>query len=179
MDQMGRPCAARIFCARDHDIASLTPYGNGTLPLGNRSRTVANVNGLTVHILEAGYEVPGRPAVLLLHGFPELAYSWRKVQRGPKPVKVRRSLEKIRSLNSRKNSESSEESSSRSYDPLLDPRSSSDAPADVLRALRQGLKETVALAAKAATGRSPSSSSPPKTRSSLVLSPVSLGRAAT
>src|SRR5262249_21178235 len=33
---------------------------------------------LDVHILEAGYEVPGRPAVLL-HGFPELAYSWRKV----------------------------------------------------------------------------------------------------
>jgi pimeloyl-ACP methyl ester carboxylesterase len=29
--------------------------------------------------LEAGYETPGRPAVLLLHGFPELAYSWRKV----------------------------------------------------------------------------------------------------
>ena len=27
----------------------------------------------------AGYETPGRPAVLLLHGFPELAYSWRKV----------------------------------------------------------------------------------------------------
>jgi pimeloyl-ACP methyl ester carboxylesterase len=40
---------------------------------------VANVNGLTVHMLEAGYETPGRPAVLLLHGFPELAYSWRKV----------------------------------------------------------------------------------------------------
>ena len=34
---------------------------------------------MTVHILEAGYETPGRPAVLLLHGFPELAYSWRKV----------------------------------------------------------------------------------------------------
>ena len=30
-------------------------------------------------MLEAGYETPGRPAVLLLHGFPELAYSWRKV----------------------------------------------------------------------------------------------------
>ena len=27
----------------------------------------------------SGYETPGRPAVLLLHGFPELAYSWRKV----------------------------------------------------------------------------------------------------
>src|SRR5215468_2457919 len=61
------------------DIANLPPYGNGTLPPGIRSRSIANVNGLTVHILEAGYEVPGRPAVLLLHGFPELAYSWRKV----------------------------------------------------------------------------------------------------
>ena len=42
-----------------------------------RSRFVERVNGLTVHVLEAG--TPGRPCVLLLHGFPELAYSWRKV----------------------------------------------------------------------------------------------------
>ena len=61
------------------DSASLPPYGNGTLAPGIRSRSVANVNGLTVHMLEAGYETAGRPAVLLLHGFPELAYSWRKV----------------------------------------------------------------------------------------------------
>ena len=61
------------------DVSKLPPYGNGTLPPGIRARHIANVNGLTVHILEAGYEVPGRPAVLLLHGFPELAYSWRKV----------------------------------------------------------------------------------------------------
>ena len=61
------------------DIASLPPYGNGTLPPGVRSRAVANVNGMTVHMLEAGFEESGRPAVLLLHGFPELAYSWRKV----------------------------------------------------------------------------------------------------
>jgi pimeloyl-ACP methyl ester carboxylesterase len=61
------------------DAASLPPYGNGTVPPGIRSRSVANVNGFTVHILEAGFETPGRPAVLLLHGFPELAYSWRKV----------------------------------------------------------------------------------------------------
>jgi pimeloyl-ACP methyl ester carboxylesterase len=40
---------------------------------------IAGINGLAVHVLEAGYETPGRPAVLLLHGFPELAYSWRKV----------------------------------------------------------------------------------------------------
>jgi pimeloyl-ACP methyl ester carboxylesterase len=61
------------------DLSSLPPYGNGTVPSGIRSRAVANVNGMTVHILEAGFDRPGRPAVLLLHGFPELAYSWRKV----------------------------------------------------------------------------------------------------
>lgn len=46
---------------------------------GIRSRFVPGVNGLTVHLLEAGFDVPGRPLVLLLHGFPELAYSWRHV----------------------------------------------------------------------------------------------------
>jgi pimeloyl-ACP methyl ester carboxylesterase len=61
------------------DFSTLPPYGNGTLPAGIRSRHIANVNGLTMHILEAGYETPGLPVVLLLHGFPELAYSWRKV----------------------------------------------------------------------------------------------------
>src|SRR5262249_55599229 len=35
------------------DIANLPPCGNGTLPPGIRSRSIANVNGLTVHILEA------------------------------------------------------------------------------------------------------------------------------
>ena len=28
---------------------------------------------------KSGYETKGRPCVLLLHGFPELAFSWRKV----------------------------------------------------------------------------------------------------
>jgi len=54
-------------------------YGQSTLPASIRSRLIPGVNGLTMHILEAGYESAGRPAVLLLHGFPELAYSWRKV----------------------------------------------------------------------------------------------------
>jgi pimeloyl-ACP methyl ester carboxylesterase len=49
------------------------------LPRGIRSRLVPGINGLTMHVLEAGYETDGRPCVLLLHGFPELAYSWRKV----------------------------------------------------------------------------------------------------
>jgi pimeloyl-ACP methyl ester carboxylesterase len=47
------------------------------LPAGIRTRFVEGVNGLRMHVLEAGER--GRPAVLLLHGFPELAYSWRKV----------------------------------------------------------------------------------------------------
>jgi pimeloyl-ACP methyl ester carboxylesterase len=58
---------------------ALPPYGNGTLPAGIRSRAVNNNNGLMVHVLEAGNESTGRPCLLLLHGFPELAYSWRKV----------------------------------------------------------------------------------------------------
>ena len=61
------------------DFRNLPPYGNGTLPAGVRARLIPNINGLTVNILEAGFETPGRPLVLLLHGFPNLAYSWRKV----------------------------------------------------------------------------------------------------
>ena len=61
------------------DLSALPPYGNGTIPAAIRSRAIANVNGLTVHLLEAGFEKPDRPAILLMHGFPELAYSWRKV----------------------------------------------------------------------------------------------------
>src|SRR5262247_2965433 len=60
-------------------IDELPPYGHGTLPSGIRSRVVNNNNGLMVHVLEAGFESTGRPCLLLLHGFPELAYSWRKV----------------------------------------------------------------------------------------------------
>ncbi|HEY4253961.1 MAG TPA: alpha/beta hydrolase [Roseomonas sp.] len=47
------------------------------LPPGIRSRTRPGVNGLAMHLLEAG--APSRPCVLLLHGFPELAFSWRHV----------------------------------------------------------------------------------------------------
>src|SRR5450631_1181508 len=49
------------------------------LPSTIRSRYVDGINGLRMHVLEAGFETPGRPCVLLLHGFPELAFSWRKV----------------------------------------------------------------------------------------------------
>lgn len=75
--------AATAVCGRaavvHTDFSKLPPYGNGTLPGGIRSRSIGGVNGMTVHMLESGYETPNRPAVLLLHGCPELAYSWRKI----------------------------------------------------------------------------------------------------
>ena len=53
------------------------------LPVGIRSSMVSNINGLTMHVLEAGFEHAAKGNAkgrfLLLHGFPELAYSWRKV----------------------------------------------------------------------------------------------------
>jgi pimeloyl-ACP methyl ester carboxylesterase len=49
------------------------------LPSTIRSRSIEGINGLTMHVLEAGFESQDRPCVLLLHGFPELAFSWRKV----------------------------------------------------------------------------------------------------
>ena len=49
-------------------------------PEGIRSRIIKNINGLSMHILEAGYENNiNKPCIFLLHGFPELAYSWRKI----------------------------------------------------------------------------------------------------
>ncbi len=59
--------------------ADIGPLDASVLPDGVRSRFVDNINGLRVHVLEAGFEGGRRPGLLLLHGFPELAYSWRNV----------------------------------------------------------------------------------------------------
>jgi pimeloyl-ACP methyl ester carboxylesterase len=56
-----------------------TNFAGIPLPSAIRSRFVDDINGLRMHVLEAGFETRRRPCVLLLHGFPELAYSWRKV----------------------------------------------------------------------------------------------------
>src|ERR1700733_10873949 len=66
---------ARSQCGDRMDM-NLRPL---PLPSSIRSRTVEGINGLDVHVLEAGFESEGRPCVLLLHGVPELAFSWRKV----------------------------------------------------------------------------------------------------
>src|SRR2546423_4649386 len=60
-------------------MSEMTPLETGTLAHGIRARFARNINGLDMHVLEAGFAADGRPLVLLLHGFPELAYSWRKV----------------------------------------------------------------------------------------------------
>ena len=66
---------ARAMAQRDE----IGPYADGVLPPGVHSRFVANVNGLRMHVLEAGSKAAARAGVLLLHGFPELAYSWRRL----------------------------------------------------------------------------------------------------
>ena len=60
-------------------LNKMAPLDRTALPAGIRSGSVNDINGLTMHLLETGYEAKGRPCVLLLHGFPELAYSWRNV----------------------------------------------------------------------------------------------------
>ena len=52
-------------------MADLPPLDASVLPRGIRSRFVDGVNGLRMHVLEAGGG-EGRPLLLLLHGFPEL-----------------------------------------------------------------------------------------------------------
>ena len=72
---IGFSAAVSATAQGNRDVA----YGATTLPAGIRSRLINNVNGFTHHVLEAGFEGAARPCVLLIHGFPELAYSWRKV----------------------------------------------------------------------------------------------------
>jgi pimeloyl-ACP methyl ester carboxylesterase len=61
------------------DEATKTGYAAAIFPAGVRSRRIANGNGLSMHVLEAGFGDAKRPCVVLLHGFPELAYSWRMI----------------------------------------------------------------------------------------------------
>jgi pimeloyl-ACP methyl ester carboxylesterase len=85
MHGLGAVAASAALSARSGaqvPASAPNPYSADVLPPGIRSRFVDNSNGLRVHVLEAGYAAKARPAVLLLHGFPELAYSWRKVM-GP------------------------------------------------------------------------------------------------
>ena len=54
-------------------MTDLPPLDPAVLPAGIRSRFLDGINGLRMHVLEAGFETAGRACVLLLHGFSELA----------------------------------------------------------------------------------------------------------
>lgn len=58
-------------------MSNTAPLAYAKTPIvdGVHSRFIDTATGLRMHLLEAG--IPERPVVLLLHGFPELAYSWR------------------------------------------------------------------------------------------------------
>ena len=95
MEESSNPSAtsttsAAAAGAKPHPLLPLS------VPDGIRSRFVDGVNGLRMHVLEAGHPESNStasansastsengnnlaPTVILLHGFPELAYSWRKV----------------------------------------------------------------------------------------------------
>jgi pimeloyl-ACP methyl ester carboxylesterase len=83
MQGFGAIVASASMTAKARDAQTpaspAAPYGLEVLPPGIRSRFVNDINGIRMHVLEAGFEPADRPAVLMLHGFPELAYSWRKV----------------------------------------------------------------------------------------------------
>lgn len=49
------------------------------LPVGIRSRQVQGVNKLNIHCLETDNAHTNKPLLILLHGFPELSFSWRKI----------------------------------------------------------------------------------------------------
>ena len=48
------------------------PYPAEWLPAGVRSRLLANINGIALHVLEAGYETSGRPLLLLRGAISDL-----------------------------------------------------------------------------------------------------------
>ncbi|MEM6985527.1 MAG: alpha/beta hydrolase, partial [Pseudomonadota bacterium] len=59
-----------------HDAADLARLA---LDAGIASRQVQTATGLDMHVLEAGAST--NPLLMLLHGFQELALSWRRIMR--------------------------------------------------------------------------------------------------
>ena len=44
-----------------------------------KSRVIKNVNGLNIHVLENNVRVKTQKVILLLHGFPEISFSYRYI----------------------------------------------------------------------------------------------------
>ena len=57
-------------------------FPNNVLDPSIKSSVIENVNGLNIHFLESGRSQSNKKGlIVLLHGFPELSFSWRKVMR--------------------------------------------------------------------------------------------------
>lgn len=63
----------------EHPVDPITPLADEHLPAGVRARFVETRAGLRTHVLEAGFDRPDAPLLVLLHGFPELGFSWRNI----------------------------------------------------------------------------------------------------
>ncbi|KAL8924008.1 MAG: hypothetical protein Q9208_004292 [Pyrenodesmia sp. 3 TL-2023] len=62
------------------EMHSPTSFSHATgisLPSIHESQLTSSASELSYHVLDAGNK--GSPLLILLHGFPELAYSWRKI----------------------------------------------------------------------------------------------------
>ena len=64
----------------ERDLIGLSHRAGASVSTNDVAARVADVNGVTLHYLEAG--APGAPLVVLAHGFPESSWSWRH-QLGP------------------------------------------------------------------------------------------------
>jgi len=49
------------------------------LPKGIKSKVINDINGLDIHYLESVENKENSELIVLLHGFPELSFSWRKI----------------------------------------------------------------------------------------------------
>lgn len=70
----GSPIGSPRTLSWDDDDDHVEPWDSELIP-GCRERCVTRVNGLEMHLLEAGNR--DDDLVVLLHGFPEGAFSWR------------------------------------------------------------------------------------------------------
>src|SRR5215471_4238317 len=73
--QMSASSRSRFFVrhgAHRAEDAGRTEPRSG-VPMETMKNTIVNANGIQMHLVEAGEG----PLVILCHGFPELAYSWR------------------------------------------------------------------------------------------------------
>ena len=59
--------------------SKINSYYQDLLPRDIKSNYAEDINGIDMHYLESGNKTSDSKLIILLHGFPELSYSWRKI----------------------------------------------------------------------------------------------------